>query len=1197
MAEIKVLKTHLPGLQVLTTESEKRAKYAAWKTKSSIEGFLWDTWLAMELNTAEPKHLSKSNIMSVQVKSLLKYSLPLFEGNPNTASRIDKPGAIWMQYDKDLKALDLSFHEYRIPKDEKFRIAGLQLWWRKNGGSTAPYSELHRNMLQILDQTEVLASDSWSFWHPDGTIMGAHLTPYPFNDRDTKIMLTPTLVAEDLDVFIDEINQSNLWFMKNESLLYETSHAPLLTLALPIKWPEHLATTDTIARRIQPFVPVSFTGQNRPVLLADINQKDLIDLYQRAQILPAASPIVIKQLAKLSAIFQSDKLEMKHRFDSQTLKKNETLKNVISEQVAKKEFKNLTTAERTQVMKLYERKHKPVDDKDAQRFIKTIHRAFDAAITDCFEMQRVYEEFKRQTEYQKDASHAVQFKTGKGELCPHYVQQIRETIKSPKNALGQIDTQSVTQSLVKNWAEKVAVNFKYYCKHCGELLMTEDLEDFIIFNQTIISSTSEKDPLWYYIMSEVNQIIRRVKFAKPPDPKILVQSISVLLEPEINTIQLEMQKSKTKNLDDIRNIMIIYISSYCFALLSKMIIDQPKMLRWNVHVAGTEHPKRGGKVAPKQTDALKTLSIAYGLLVDSNQNRISKIKDFSIEQIKPILLRGYEWARNVKFATSKTVEDKVGNEWVTSLVNDPWYNLLYDVASIQGPVGYTDFTKILGVADPKDMLCTLKPFEKVLRPVSKDYYYQSYINAIEYVDKQIFLEIAIPRSLILVSWKKDCEVLMAIDIVRDRQLRDIALRPSKQLYNNTKGQIPTFQVLDISFVKCVTGERHKFGLDDTIFVFQDAKKKTHKLSLKEYLKLEQAVKQTYTLKDELCGRCGVSSKTTKTINIQKSLDEDIAKHNFFQYFANRCPLIDDLHDFPVDKQNFVGASECKRCAFSKTFLVTQPDSYYKKYHDKIPNKKIDPMSLEPDRTLYIPQKQEKWNVTLTSILQIANVSSIPYNLWINLGLSEHKNFSQLKLGKINPQSTIGDAAGVARLSKLINNVNWVHKQYLLVKNHTRVVLPLALKLMLEDETQIVQSNQNLAILMPDILRDFNSKLDYYKYNQPAKITCNYVLHTLCSVLLSIRAMDKIKKLAHKLFEYLCAQLISYEQMVSELEIVRTVIAQTDKKDDSLELDDDTFLEMGEQRDSDENGTEDPFSLEDADIETSNMGLEDEEFMD
>ena len=36
------------------------AKYATWKMKSDIPGFLWDAWLDMEIDPAEPKKVNTS---------------------------------------------------------------------------------------------------------------------------------------------------------------------------------------------------------------------------------------------------------------------------------------------------------------------------------------------------------------------------------------------------------------------------------------------------------------------------------------------------------------------------------------------------------------------------------------------------------------------------------------------------------------------------------------------------------------------------------------------------------------------------------------------------------------------------------------------------------------------------------------------------------------------------------------------------------------------------------------------------------------------------------------------------------------------------------------------------------------------------------------------------------------------------------
>ena len=1198
---IKVFKTTTPETYG-TTDTEKRDLYDKWKSDSELPGFIWDAFLALEIKPDDPKPIPKSNIITVQVKALLQYAIPLFDVNPHTASRIDKPDAIWLQYDSDLRALDLSFKEYRIPADEKFRVSGLQLWWRKAGGATVPRVTSHRNALEILPEDEILDSDSWSLVYPDGTLSGTHLTPLPFSNQ-SKLMFTKDTSCADLDPLIDEINSSNQWYLKNYSLLFQQDYHRILITAVAAPMPKWKNVTDPIAKKIQPYQFIRFSDEWK-VLLSDINQADLLDLWQKTRLLGVTSPIVDKHIRELETAWKAVVQARAHRFESQTLMRNEAVKNALAHQVAKKDFVELDTKERTQVMKLYERSTliKPRDESDARKLARTIHMAFDSAVDGLHGIKSAVEEFKRQcgtsTLEHRDF---VPMKSGKGEICPHYIDLLKQTLKAKKNALGQYDTSSILERIVQNWAERAPVNFKYYCSRCGELLMTEDLEDFNVFgNQTIITSTSDKDPLWFYILAEVSQVVRRVRFTHPPDAKVLVRTVSKTIEPEINNIQTELQKSKTKSLEDIRQLIIIYISAFTFALLSKMIIENPKAAQWNIQIqtplaaqgAGTN--VAAGRAITKQADAIKVLSIAYNLLIDSNQNRINKIKDFSIEHIKPILLRGYEWARNAKYFRPDEDKMETGLEWTTQLVNDPWYNAVYDMASIHNKdLKFTDFKTVLGATDPLGALGSNVPFEKAFRPEkNNDSRTLSYLLALEYVDSGIFREFAVPRSPLLINWDKKWEPIQQLEDKAELERIEYRLWPKKQLYNNAKGQVPYFKPLDISLVKCPDGRKHDFSLKRATLIMDFGSKGLKKMRLDDLLKTPQTAK----LVDYACANCGMH-KNAKPKKIQDELERTLDRQNFYVYYENRCPL-GDLHDFPHDKSGFVGSLPCKRCKFSRDWLISQPTEYYNQYKSKRTTReeKIQVINMSRDGWKF-DGKREKWSVTLTSIYQIAKESGIHSNLWINLGLTEHRNFALLKLGKINPQSTIEESESAARLVKLKNYVHWVNRQYLMVKNHHRIALPMGLKTLLEEDQQVINLHQSLSQNMPIILKDFDTRLEQFR-GQSAKVLCNFALHTLCNMLLQIRSLDKIKRLARSLFDYLVKQIMLSDKMMSELEIQKTHIAQADQVgEDDPEIDDDAYLELGEQRDIMDKGTEDPFSLDEVDIEDDNVGRDDTEFMD
>lgn len=1039
------------------TEVERRADYEKYK-KQSDDGWVWDAWLNMIENPNFPKILQSSNIPQIQIKSLLKYAIILSKGNPHILKNDD----LWLQYDSDIKVLDLSFKEYRLPRGEKVSPIGMKCWWRKNAGAFAPTSSLFRNTLELTSDQELIDTGMIKLWHPSGILMGTRLTPLPFPSND-KIDIN-----SDFTIYFNEINSANLWYLENESLLYTLN--PII-LPIPYKFPIVEKTKDKYLKLMQPFINIQILAGHE---VSNMAISDLLDIWHQLRLNP-------KNLNKVL-----DNLETTW---------------TISEKI--RSYKVLNH----KIIKIKK-------DPEVQHLMNRIHMALDTE--NILDMKRIVLNDK---------------------LCQHYTFIVKEMIKNPHK-------QTILERTTQQFADHIPINYNYYCKLCGELLLTDQLDDYISFNQNIVSATQDKDPIWSYILSECNQVIRHVKFSKPQNIKNLVLAIAQTIESEIVSKQAELQQSKTKSLEDIRGIMLVTISAYCFAFISKMIIDNPNSLRWNVTV--------GGKVQ-KQSEAIKVLSIAYNMLIDSNQNRIGKIKDFTIDQLKPLLLKAYEWSRNAKFLniTSEEVSFEM------SYSNDPWLDLIYNMAITHNRKG--SYKKLIGYDDPADMFQQEKPFSYVFRPKGESPRELAYLELLDYYDSNIYKEYAIPRSPLLSEWMKKWVV--------DTKNNDILLhyvRPTKRLYNYT-GQVPTFQHLDISLIRCPTGEIHNFEP-----IFKNGK-----------------------LFDEKCKRCHMSKYSKPNPNVKKSIEKEIDKINFFKYFENLCPVTDDLHNYELDKEGFIGDNPCKKCNYRRSYSTSKQLDYYKKWYNKYPQKKLNISKLDTTKFIWKPKKVDKWNVTLTSVIQIANISKIPYNLWINLGLSENRNFSQLQQNKINPQSTIDETTSVARLIKLVNIVHWVQRQYLLVRNHANIIIPLGLKAILEDETQIMDAHTQLSKL-PEILKDFDTNLEYYSTSQSAKINCNYALHTLCNLLLQIRALP-LKKIAHKLFDYLVSQIIYGESIMSKLEIQKMQIAtlEEDVADDVV----DSYLDKQEMTDIMDRELNDPFSNEDNDIENSNTGRDDEEFMD
>lgn len=1128
------------NLAAAKTEAEKRAEFDQRKLSSGEPAWIWNTWKTILFG---PKRMIEpSNIISIQVKNLLNHAVPITEGNPHI--KVDKPDSVWLQYDRYIRVIDLTSREYRMPRDENFRVAGLELWWRHTGGARV-HTGFFRNMLELGLSVKELETEV-SLWH-GGNFTATTLAPLPFLP-DHKIMIGQ---KTKLDTYVHEINRATRWYLMHESMLYTPREKSRYVEPLVASWTA-APTRDRAALLIQPLVDIKFTAAT---LVNDMRQIDFLDNWQIMKILPPTAARSQALVAQLETRREASNRAREHLYKSQTITMNKTMRDHFASELHPGAiFASLPDKEKALVEKKISHRAVKRENPELRKLVAKIHRAFNAAITDTFEMRRVADLVKK----------------SQVEICPHYHFIIAETLRAHKNTLGQIDTESVTQACVKKHAGQTSINFRYYCATCSELLMQEDIDEYITFNQSIVSATQDKDPIWAYILSECNQVVRRIRFAKPQNTKTFVLALAQTLEPEMLAQKTELQQSKTKSIEDVRATIIVIINVYCFALVSKMIIDHPAKLRWNVVAAG----------AMQQVEAARVLNLAYNMILDTNQNRISNIKDFSSDNIKPILLKAYTWARNAKFMTVETAET-VATEWTTTMTNDPWYNLIYEMAASHGRVAYTDFKKLFGEADPLQALCSAQPFAKAFRPKPLSPREENYLMLLDYVDSGAFREFVIPKSPVIIAWWKKYQHLLEVDDMAgwERQLRPTRGR-------TYASQSPTIEKIDVSMVRCDTGELHDFS----IFVFKG--KKTTKISLADIKRTGRAPEGK--LDDEICSRCGRSKYARADPKVRGKIAEVTDRDNFFRYFVNRCPAADDIHDFPLDKSGFIGDEACKKCRYQPSFAETRPVKWWQMWNSvKIASTRV-PVSIVPDRKLWTPAKtmRDKWNVTLASVMQLANTSGIPYNIWINLGLSEHTNFNLLKQNKLNPQSTIDESAAKARLVKLVNWVRWVHRQYMLVRNHARVVVPMALKAVLEAETHL-GTKTTLEARMPDILRDFNATLAHTTQTQTARIACNYVLHTLCNTLLQIRALAA-KKLGYRLFDYLVAQIVQGETLMSELEIAKLQTAHVADYEDTVEFDEDTYTEAQEEKDVLDRGTEDPFSMNDVDISNANMGGDDDE---
>ena len=289
-------------------------------------------------------------------------------------------------------------------------------------------------------------------------------------------------------------------------------------------------------------------------------------------------------------------------------------------------------------------------------------------------------------------------------VCPHLIYKAQFIIKHNDNKHKQ-NSKDHVENIIKireNIINKYAlpiVDSGYFCKICGELLAESDEEEiakYISGKSTM--SNMDMDPYMSVIWKEVVHILTTyVKFKNTVNYKILVNSITSVLRPEMGMILVNLSKVKINSSDNIKDIMDIYITCYTMALVVNMILKnygqislvkqytggsskkskhsrlikykrktKSKFIEKN-HVSAIPIQRNqdgyeadidrsydntqliiGGDDKTDQTRITDLLNNALLLILRIKNVNINKLNNMSVDSIKPILLKAYKWVTSLK---------------------------------------------------------------------------------------------------------------------------------------------------------------------------------------------------------------------------------------------------------------------------------------------------------------------------------------------------------------------------------------------------------------------------------------------------------------------------------------------------------------------------------------------------------------------
>jgi len=549
-------------------------------------------------------------------------------------------------------------------------------------------------------------------------------------------------------------------------------------------------------------------------------------------------------------------------------------------------------------------------------------------------------------------------------------------------------------------------------------------------------------------------------------------------------------------------------------------------------IRGLSKRKRGGETKRDEVYIYKTGLV---LLIVTKEVIINKLKNMSIDMVKSIFAKAYQWA--TKYIKPIQVnEEKV--EKLKDFSYDQFYNYIYYMKKLNYYNAKADMPKynskdILGKQE-SELIDNIKNNDEGLydnvEQVKKvnyygdwrdDYYYMSYNNVYEYYKKNIYKQFRVPTNILVNEFydeiqekSKDLEDKMRVyikkklakPILNIKQKNDFAW-----IYNNFD-----YKKIDLGKHFCVTGEYHKVGS----FIYSDGKTELElknsdvKKWLEENNKEELDKFKNYKIINERCSNC--KKLIREKLNKNKELEELFEKKDnisaFYQYYINRCPK-GNLHEIENNK--------CSKCGIDLEYTKSYNEEYYNKYINDF--KKIEKekrivtinsineiqkmISAKPEE-----KKKQEYTYSLKNLAEWGKLLGYSYNSLVNIGLSEGFNYADIEQSKINPSKE--KYSYKTRSTKL--------KAYILYCIRTFNIISRANKISTipDDIKEFIskQKKENIDKYSQKSLDDFISFDDKYKFSINDENYCNFLLEHLAGIMIKLQDIDLIKFLTNKILD-------------------------------------------------------------------------------
>lgn len=670
-------------------------------------------------------------------------------------------------------------------------------------------------------------------------------------------------------------------------------------------------------------------------------------------------------------------------------------------------------------------------------------------------------------------------------LCPHHYSMF--------NSSGS--QSSMRNALIQYVDESVSNHLSYFCRICGELLI-KNVESTTSFNRKDYSGTPTFDPTEQKVYINVKStVMNHVRVSKNANVNSIIQTITKMVTPHINTEESRLTRIKTQSQDTVSMMLYVFISVFTYAALIKMMSHNPDIMSFNIpaYLRKSKRKSGGGlvvanngsggngsdvgdtprnqqsrrvvkheqkrqiqkptiKVGVKQLQGM--FKVAISLILISKKTTMNKTTRMSDMDIKNLLITAY---RRLTVVRTKHIvlhmPKKV--EYIMDLV-------FYKYMRKMSP--HKDIRALLGVKTPQDAINMKNPFGNIT--ITKPPWLKHKLTDMEKYAWESY------ESTMM--WLKSNYMLPMKDQLHDDRKRAATYRELEERlfmkYHVARRMPVAMYVVDkqyykyrkphIHMVHCRSGLRHVF---DT-FVYSPAGGAGQLVEIKKkefgsWIKNPKLNNKYVNMKmvDKRCSSCGeLGSHVIKSTHgkdsdklereIQKVVHRNMNIVSFYNYYQSRCPMA-VRHEWNGDV--------CGKCKLSRDNITKRSSAHYDKYIKRFESRdKTDHVAEFVARLGGLSSGVKQWvgvvntvapsvalDVSPANIIALANICEIDRRLIINLGMSADVFYKKLKAGKVNPvtTSTKGQfASGIKRMRQYIT-ASQTHYRRLLNRGNVKIV--------------------------------------------------------------------------------------------------------------------------------------------------------------